>query len=107
MKLYVGPNKKNAKEISFEGILAVVLSKSGFIVDQGEHGDESASWVEVQKYISKERKKDTVAVGEILGKRILINFVFDAEDKNKIDDISIYESEVKVIIDEDNQKKIG
>jgi hypothetical protein len=96
MKIYIGNNKKTAKEITLKQLIGLSL-KSYYAgkettVKLDRFGDNSGSWINVRK-----KAKDEKSVLDIL-----LNF--DPKTDNTLDGIEIWES--KYIIDEEHPKKL-
>lgn len=89
MKIYTGKNKRKAKEITFEELLASELKKNGFEFNTDCFSDGSASWVDI---VQRDEHK-----------QINIDFVFNG---TKIDSIDVFESKIITIVDEENMKKL-
>lgn len=95
MKIYVGKNKREAKEVSLKSLMlsrfhkAFKLMKSCH-VDGDRFGDDSASWIDIRQPV-----KDGV---------VDITIGFDPETDNDIDNIRVWKS--KYVLDEENMKEI-
>jgi len=95
MKIYVGSNKIKAKQITLKELIYNSLQKdSNFSnkveINSDKFSDNSASWIEIEQFTDV----NVISIG--------INF--DAEDDNKLEDITVWESKYKV--DEDSSKQI-
>lgn len=93
MKIYIGKNKKEAKQISLKDLLALKLSqdlKDKNVCRKGRFSDDSASWIDLRKTTEKG------AIDIVIG--------FDPETENTFTDIDVYKS--KWILDEENMKKL-
>jgi len=95
MKIYVGKNKKEAKEVTLKQLLLQSIeSRYQFMKEHSVIGDrlndDSASWVEIRLPIK----------GGVLD----VSINFDPEDDNIFEDIRIWKS--KYILDEGNMKEI-
>jgi hypothetical protein len=95
MKIYVGNNKLKAKQITLKQLIYNSLRKdSNFSnrveINSDRFHDNSASWIEIEQFTDV----NVISMG--------INF--DAEDDNKLEDITVWESKYKV--DEDSSKQI-
>jgi hypothetical protein len=95
MKIYVGNNKLKAKQITLKELIYNSLQKDSNFkhkveIDSDRFSDDSASWIEIEQFT------DVNVIG--------IGINFDAEDDNKLEDITVWESKYKV--DEDSSKQI-
>ncbi len=91
MKIYVGKNKKNAKEISLKNLIeSCIKSDTISVTHNGSFEDNSASWLDVRKMSNK--------------KAIDVTILFDTKNGNTIESMDFYESDV--IVDEENMRKI-
>jgi ribose 5-phosphate isomerase RpiB len=91
MKIYVGKNKKQAKEISLKELIAKCLkSEDCEVLDIDRFSDDSASWLSLRK----DNKKYVID----------LQFDFDVEDDNIIEGFEIWKS--NYVLDEENMKKI-
>lgn len=88
MKIYIGKNKRKAKEISFYDLLTLKLKEAGFKPETGMFSDESASWIEV---VQQKGKNQTT-----------VNFLFD----DGLENIDVYLAKIITIVDEDHQIKL-
>lgn len=96
MKIYIGTNKKNAKEISMKTLIG--LSLNSFLENRraeisiDRFGDNSASWINIRQD-SKDKKS---VIDTYIG--------FSPKDDNNIIEIGAWES--KYIIDDENAKRL-
>lgn len=96
MKIYIGTNKKNAKEISIKTLIG--LSLNSFLENRNakitldKFGDNSASWINIRQ-ASKDKKS---VIDTYIG--------FNPKDDNNIIEIGAWES--KYIIDDENAKRL-
>lgn len=92
MKIYVGKNKKNSKEISLKNLIeACIKSNKIEVTNNGRFSDNSASWLDVRKLLGK--------------KTIDVTILFDEKNDNVIKSMDFYECDI--IVDEENMRKIG
>ncbi len=96
MKIYIGTNKKNAKEIDLKTLIGLSLNSflenKKAIINMDRFGDNSASWIDI-----RQESKDKNSVIDIyLG--------FSPKDDNNIVEIGAWES--KYIIDDENAKRL-
>jgi hypothetical protein len=95
MKIYVGSNKLKAKQITLKELIYNSLQKDYNFkhkvkLNSDRFSDGSASWIEIEQFTDV----NVISMG--------INF--DAEDDNKLENITVWESKYKV--DEDSSKQI-
>ena len=59
MKIYVGKNKKNAKETSLKDLIeSCIKSDTINVTNNGSFEDNSASWLDVRKMSNKKLRAD-------------------------------------------------
>ena len=95
MKIYSGKNKLRAKQTSLIDLLYNSLKEleSGtFHVEKDRFSDNSSEWIEIKQIRGREAE-------------VSVTISFDDCAPN-ITGISVYESKIKTIIDEENSKKI-
>ena len=97
MKVYIGKNKKEAKQIDFQDLLIMKLAEAGIEMDNGSFSGEDHSWVGILKNDHKTNKVDP--------KQVCVNLTFSPKN-DTIKEISIYIAPIITIIDEENQKKL-
>jgi len=90
MKLYIGKNKKSAKEITLKNAIYKTLKIKGAEIDQDRFSDDSSSWIYFRQ------KVETGVID--------IEIHFDPETDNSIEEIGVWK--YNYVIDEDNGKKI-
>ena len=89
MKLYYGKNKKAAKQITLEELLAKKLKN--FKIKRDSFSDNSARWID----IIQQNEKSQITV--------VMLFTLDYEE---IEEIEVFEAKVVTIVDEENMKKL-
>ena len=89
-KIYVGKNKRKAKQITFEKLLCMELEKSGFKLENDCFSDSSLSWVGIIQ-----QSKDN--------SEITVNICFN---DGIIYSVNVYEAKIITILDHDNAKKL-
>lgn len=97
MKLYLGKNKKEAKQIEFQDLLIMKLAEAGIEMDNGSFSGEDHSWVGILKNDQKTNKKDP--------KQVCINITFSPKN-DSIKDVDVYVAPIITIVDEEHTKKI-
>lgn len=96
MKIYVGKNKKEAKEISLKSLLTELLCNDldNVEIEADRFNDDSASWININQINEKDRVSIDIVVG------------FDPEDDNQFEGIRVWTTPIKTIIDHDETKKL-
>lgn len=89
MKIYVGNNKKSAKQITFEELLAKKLKN--FKIERDSFSDNSARWIEI---IQKTKEH-----------QVAINLLFSPNYEDIIE-IGVYLSKIITIVDEEHTIKL-
>jgi len=95
MKIYIGKNKRGAKEISLKELLRYAMeqqfnSKRTHEIESGRFSDDSASWLQFRSYVNDGA--------------IDINIGFNPDNENELEDFTIHKSLYK--LDEENMKQI-
>jgi len=97
MKIYVGTNKKNAKEMSLKDIICISMEMNLHLskkvkVTPDRFNDDSSSWINIRT-----NTRDGKSALDIV-------LEFDPENENKIVDIDVFKSDY--ILDEENMKRL-
>jgi len=91
MKIYIGKNKKKAKEVTLKQLICLSLEK-GLKIKSDRFSDDSGSWIDIIQ--DRLDRKGTIDV----------HLSFDPKDDNTIIDVDIWTAEY--ILDDENAKRI-
>ena len=106
MKIYYGKSKSKSKQITLKQLILKALephkteealpsvTKDIFTTEADRFSDNSASWINVEQCNHKIKKRISIFIG------------FDPETDNTIDEIDVYEADIKVVVDDDSEKKL-
>lgn len=97
MKIYIGKNKAEAKQISFINLFERKLREANIQMDNVDWSHENYVVIGIIKDDTETNKKNP--------KQLTINFGFNFQE-DKIEEIKVWSAPIVTIVDEDNSVRL-